>query len=181
MKRPATVRVLFDTTTLCAAIQSPFGLSMALLDFARIGSITGVVTQEVIGEWVRKCRLGIGSRHYNDQDIAEFCELLDPLLAAEMLLRVDIGRAMSPLHPITKAAGVTIVQAQPNTRSSMIEDRVFGLKDIGDLHVVRAALQESCDYLCSYNGNDLPDGLRIGKLEVIRPERLLPLIRVMDD
>lgn len=102
-----------------------------------------------------------------------------PLLSPEMLFRVDIGRAMSPLHPITDAAGVTIVQAQPNTRSSMLDDRVFGLMDIGDLHVVRAALQEQCDYLCTYNFRDLSDGLRIGKLEVIRPERLLPLVKAL--
>lgn len=179
MRQPGPLKVLFDTTTLCAAIHAPTGLSMTLLEASRIGLVEAVITHDVITEWVRHCRRGFGGDVYSDDDVAAFCELLAPLLSPEMLLRVDIGRAMSPLHPITDAAGVTIIQAQPNTRSSMLDDRVFGLKDINDLHVVRAALQEQCDYLCTYNFRDLPDGLRIGKLEVIRPERLLPLVMAL--
>jgi hypothetical protein len=181
MQQPALVKALFDTTTLCAAIQRPTGLSMQLLEASRLGRLEPVFSQDIIAEWVRHCRRGFSGDVYSDDDIAAFCELLEPILSPDLLSRVEIGRAMSPLYPIADVAGVTILQAQPNTRSSMLGERVFGLKDIGDQHVVRAALQEGCNYLCTYNFRDLPDGLIIGELEVIRPERLLPLVMALGD
>jgi hypothetical protein len=47
--------------------------------------------------------------------------------------------------------------------------RILALKDIHDFHVVIAALRYRCDYVCTYNHRDLPDGLRIGsRLEIAK-------------
>jgi len=53
-------KVLFDTTVLCGAFLNPGrgGLCMALLEFARIGVVEPVFTQEVVAEWGRLAKSG---------------------------------------------------------------------------------------------------------------------------
>lgn len=131
------VKVFFDTTVLCSAIRSPFGLCMGLLDLALAGFIEPVITQEVVAEFDRNCRIGIRGKVYVDQEIADFCQVLAPLLSAEMIQRVAMGRAQAPLFPILEAGTIRIVQPPV----------------------------------------DLPDGLMVGELEFIKPERLQRLVR----
>jgi predicted nucleic acid-binding protein len=59
----------------------------------------------------------------------------------------------------------------------MIDTGTLALKDPFDLHVIAAALTDGCHYLCTSNSRDFPDGLVVGTVEVIRPERLRQLIQ----
>ena len=179
-----TTRVLFDTTTLCAATRNPHGVSMKLLLLARIGVVEPVISDEIVAEWVRNCRLGLGRGRamvkLTEADIDAFCDLLEPLLSPEMIARVRVGRAASPLYPIRHEGGLTIVQVPTGLARSatgMLDISTLGLKDIGDFHVVEAALRFACDFICTANTRDLADGLRIGQhLEVAVPERLYRLL-----
>lgn len=184
MSTPATVKVCFDTTVLCAAIRKPNGLAMRLLTLARLGLIEAVMTEEVVAEWRRNCRTGIRGVVYPDDIVERFAELLEPLLSPASIQPVDISRAMSPLHPISSAGEITIVQTphgQAKLQTFLLNGHTLALKDIHDLHVVRAALQQGCDYLCSRNTKDLPDGLRLDDLEIMTPQRLLPLVLALDE
>lgn len=178
------IRVLFDATALCSAFISPGGTDMALLQLARANFFTPVITGEVVAEFVRNCRKGFvaGSRRVTveEDDIDAFFEILEPLLAPDNLMHVRIGRAAAPAYPIRAVGGLWLVQvpqrmarAQTHLRGA----RVLALKDIYDFHVVHAALATRCDFICTYNSRDLPDGLRIGsRLEIIKPERLHRLL-----
>ena len=177
---PSVVRVFFDTTVLCSAILSPGGLCMRLLALAQAGILQAVITQEVVAEFDRNCRLGFGDIVFDDDDIGGFCALLSPVLDLAMIRAVAVGRAMAPVFPILSVGAVRIVQVpagMPEVVSQMLDEGTLALKDPFDLHVVAAALANGCGYLCTSNGRDLPDGLRVGGLEVIRPERLHRLVR----
>lgn len=179
-----SLRVLFDTTTLCSAFLNPAGTDMALLQMARSGLIEPVISQEVVSEFIANCRKGfvIGGKlvTFDEDFIDAFFELLEPLLDIANLARLRVGRAAGPLYPLREEGGVWIVQVPrqlAHTRTHMRGGRILALKDIHDFHVVIAALRYRCDYVCTYNHRDLPDGLRIGsRLEIAKPERLLRLL-----
>ena len=169
------VRVLFDTTVLCSAIRDLDGLSMKLLLLARTGFVEPIITEEILIEWIRNCYQGIGKVIYDEKDIEAFCQLLEPLLASNMIASVDLSRFASPLYPMTEQSGMKLIQhpiGYSRTITHMLNNRTLALTDIDDFHVVAAALKYQCSYLCTYNLKDLPDGLKIGIITVIRPERL---------
>ena len=170
----SVVRVLFDTTVLCAAIRNPRGLNMGLLKLALVGLIEPVITQEVVAEWVGNCRAGLGGVAITEEDLDAFCDLMEPMLSEPMIARVRMGRAMGPLEPITETAGALIIQAPigHEQQTQVINDQVLALKDPHDRHIVVAALQDACDCICTANTRDFPDGMRFNKLEFITPKRL---------
>lgn len=182
-RRNVAPRVLLDTTSLCAAIRNPGGVGMKLLRLGLLGLFDIIVTEEIVAEWVRNCRKGLGKGRskisFSEEDLDAFCEALEPMLSEEMVARVRIGRAASPLYPIRHVAGLKIIQlpqGQPAAVSRMLDDVTFALKDVGDFHVVEAALRYQCDYLCTRNTKDFTEGLRFGTVEVISPERLVALL-----
>lgn len=144
---PLTVRVLFDTTVLCSAILNLDGLCMHLLELAHAAVIEPVITREVVAEFDRNCRRGIGGIVFDDGDIAGFCALLSPILDLEMIRGVALGRAMAPLYPMLDAGPVRIVQAPvatPALVTRMLDEHTLALKDPFDLHVVAAAVANGC-------------------------------------
>lgn len=172
-------KVLLDTTTLCAAMRNPGGSGMKLLRLGLLGLFEPIVTEEIIAEWVRNCRKGLGQGKlkitFTENDLDAFCEALEPVLSDEMVARVRIGRAASPLYPVRQEGGLKVIQmplGQPAAGSRMLDDITLGLKDVGDFHVVEAALRYQCDYLCTRNTKDFADGLQFGPVEVITPESL---------
>lgn len=181
-------RVLFDATTLCSATLSPAGIDMALLQLARPRGghalLEAVLTTEVVAEWVSNCRRGFmvrGQQVVIEEDMIDaFCDLLTPLLSQELVAQVRTGRAAAPMYPVQHEGGIRIVQVPrgfAHAKSRMLDAGTLALKDIFDFHVVASALRHRCDFLCTYNSKDLPDGLRIGtRLEIIRPERLHRLL-----
>lgn len=174
MARPP-VRVFFDTTVLCSAILNLDGLCMRLLEWAQVGVLKGIITTEVVAEFDRNCRIGLGGHRLDDEDIAEFCALLSPLLDLAEIRQGEVGRAMGPTRPILDAGLVRIIQAPiglPAVVTQMLDAGTLALKDPFDLHVVAAALADDCRFLCSLNTRDLPDGLIVDTLEFIKPERL---------
>lgn len=178
-KTDVAPKVLLDTTTLCAAMRNPGGSGLKLLRLGLLGLFEPIVTEEIIAEWVRNCRKGLGQGRlkvtFTESDLDAFCEALEPMLSDEMVSRVRIGRAASPLYPVRQEGGLKVIQmplGQPTAGSRMLDATTLGLKDIGDFHVVEAALRYHCDYLCTRNTKDFADGLRFGPIEVITPERL---------
>ncbi len=148
---------------------------MKLLLLARIGFVEPIITEEIIIEWVRNCYQGIGKVVYDQEDIEAFCQLLEPLMSSGAVADVDLSRSMSPLYPIAEQSGMRLIQhpvGYSRTITHMVNNRTLALTDIDDFHVVATAIQYQCDYLCTYNLRDLPDGLQIGSVTVIRPERL---------
>lgn len=178
------MKVLIDTTVLCAAMRKPDGLCMELLQLARIDAFEPILSEEIVAEWVRNCRRGLGRGRattvFTEEDLDDFCRLLEPLLNDENVARVRIGRAASPAYPIRQEEGYTLIQVPMGAQSpasGMLDPQTIGIKDIGDVHVVEAALRYGCSYLCTANVRDFPDGLRLADaIEVIRPERLLRLL-----
>lgn len=180
------IRVLFDATSLCSATLSPGGIDMKLLLMARgfreNSRIEAVITQQIVAEWERNCRMGFARRNgpplvVSEAAIDRFVELLEPLLSREAIATVRIGRFESPLYPVRRYSRLNLIQlpvkgVKPQ-KSQMLDQTTFGLTDIFDFHVVDAAIAHDCDFICTYNQHDLPDGLVIGdRLEIIRPERL---------
>jgi len=175
------IRILIDTTVLCGAIRSHRGVDMRLLMLARLGFYEPVITQEIVAEWVGKCRSGFGKPRiqYPPEIVEEFCDLLVPLLSPEMIRNVALGRAGGPLNPILKKGGKTIIQVparQAHSGTAAIGGDTLALKDISDLHVIQAAIQYGCRYLCTYNKKDFPEGLSFGEVRFVAPERLVGLL-----
>lgn len=179
-------KVLFDTTVLCGAFldPAPGALCMALLEFARLGIIDPIFTQEVVAEWVRNAKSGrLGGIRYDDEDLDAFCDLIEPLLSIEALEQVRIGRYQVPLHAIAKVGkGFQLITQHPtrgyaHTITHMRDARTAILKDPADAHLFQVALDLECDFVCSSNIKDLPQGLAIGKLRCMTPESLMALIR----
>ncbi len=181
-----SIRILFDTTVLCGATLNPFGVDMKLLQMARElapeARIEPIITQQVVAEWEKNCRLGFkrsgGPPFVVPESVMDrFAELLTPLLSPEMIATVALGRFEAPLYPVRRHSRLDVIQlpikGMKPQKSQMAGSGTFALTDIFDFHVVDAALLYECAYICTYNQRDLPDGLKIGdKLEVIRPERL---------
>jgi hypothetical protein len=167
-----------------AAIRKPGGPAYRLLELGRLGIYEPIITQEVVAEWVRNCRVGLGRGRsmsmFGEADLDAFCAALEPMLAMEFIAAVRIGRAESPLYPIRHEAGVNLIQVPQGLAhhtSHMLDDVTFGINDMGDFHVVEAALRHGCRYLCTANTRDFKDGLRVGEqLEVIAPVRLYRLL-----
>ena len=157
---------------------------MRLLGFGLLGLFEPIVTEEIVAEWVRNCRAGLGDGRtkveFTEAQLDAFCESLAPMFSPETVARVCVGRAESPLYPVRLEGDVRMIQmpiGTPGGESRMLDATTIAIKDIGDVHVVEAALRYGCAYLCTSNAKDFPEGLSIaGRVEVVRPQRLLRLL-----
>ena len=172
-------RILFDTTVLCSAIRNPGQSNYRLLVLAQAGIVEAVFTDEIIAEWLRNCYRGLGGLRFNAADIEAFCDSLAPMLEPSRIRRIA-PRIQAYLYPIKEVLNMRLVQVPmglAHSGTQMLDANTLGLGDVGDFHVVNAALGYGCRYLCSSNGRDLPDGLQIGSdLEIVTPGRLLTLL-----
>ena len=156
---------------------------MDLLELARIGVIEPIFTQEVVAEWERVAKEGrLDGIRYEDADLVAFCDLVAPLLSVETLAQVRLGRAQVPGIPIATAGRAQIITQHPKTGQATTEthvrdERTLVLKDPADAHLFQVALDLGCDYLCTSNTKDLPEGLVIGPVRCITPESLMTLLR----
>lgn len=100
------------------------------------------------------------------------------------LLPGPIGRAAGEGAPLINVDNEVIIRAHPGAaqgkRTEVVSGREILLRDMGDAHLMAAALQYGCRYLCSWNTKDFPPGLRVGHLEAITPEGLLAVLEDSD-
>jgi predicted nucleic acid-binding protein len=169
--------VALDPNVLAAAFLSPTGLSRRLLVLALLGEFEAIITTEVLAELDRHCRRGFKGRVPTDEQISRFRAALHPLLEQMELLPGPVGRAVSEGGHVINIENRITLRAHPGghggKRLEVVSAREVLMRDMGDAHLLAAAIAYGCRYLCSWNTADFPPGLKIGELELITPEGLL--------
>ncbi|MDI6817631.1 MAG: PIN domain-containing protein [Actinomycetota bacterium] len=177
-KRP---RILLDTTVLCGALVQPNSINFKLLMLARAASFyEPIISEVVVVEFIKHCRLGIGGITYSEEEIDRFWNVVTPLLEPESIERISIGRRYAEYVKFyVKPIEEVVYELTGRNHSELLDAaRASGLKycdiDSHDLHLLVAAVEHLCDYLCTANVNDRPEG--IGAVKVIKPGALYGLL-----
>ncbi len=177
--------VALDANVLVAAFLTPKGLSHRLLVLALLAEYQVIITTEVLAELDRHCRLGFKGLVPTVDELARFRAALHPLLEQMELLPGPIGRASGEGVPIVNVDNRVIIRAHPGgargKQTEVVSEREVLLRDMGDAHLLAAALSYGCRYLCSWNTKDFPPGLRVGILEVVTPKELLAILEGPDE
>jgi predicted nucleic acid-binding protein len=177
--------VAIDANVLIAAMLSSRGASRRLLRLASLGIFRPVITSEILAEVDRNCRAGIAGRIISDAEIQAFHQAIGPLLEQENLASNPIGRAASEHAPLVNVDNRAIIQPHPGDsghprgekkRTEVINGSHALMKDMGDAHVLAAAIRHRCDYICTGNTADFPDGFEMAGLRVISSGGLLELL-----
>lgn len=181
----APLVVFFDTNVLLAALLCPGGACRRLLNLAALGIIRPIVTSEVLAEAERHLRLGLGGRSFSDEEIEAFREALAPLFESEQLASSPVGRAAAEGAPLVNVDNRVLLQADPGAsghpRGQPKQTRQVGpnqalLADKGDLHVLAASIRHRCQFLCSSDKKNFPEGFECKGVRAISPAALLALL-----
>lgn len=160
MKQPSA---LLDTTVFCGALVKPDGLNMKLLKLGATPLYKPLISQTVIAEFIHKaCCDGFGKRNkriYSPEEISSFLyafsEILDPnqsLLINQTYKFVSTFPGDTPLWVvISKFANVwpDMKNLSAKLKTTLQET------DLGDFHIMLAAVQANPDIVVSSNIEDL--------------------------
>lgn len=175
-------RVAIDANVLFAALLSGAGASRRLLMLGTLGIYEPVITAEVLAELDRHCRVGFKGRPISDDEVQAFKAAIRPLLDYEEVLPGAVGRAASErAHLVNIENRLNIREAPPppplsrgeGRRTRRVDAANVELRDMGDAHVLASAVKYRCDYLCTANSRDFPEGLEVAGTRVITPQTLL--------
>lgn len=176
-------RVAIDANVLFAALLSPAGGSRTLLQLATAGIFQPIITSEVLAEFDRHCRRGFRGRVITDEETTAFRLAIHPLLEHEEVPPGAIGRAATEHAPVVnidnrlvlrRAPEQTVRGESPQTRQ--LDAVNAQLRDMGDAHVLASAVRYGCQYLCTANIRDFPEGEEVGGVQFILPGTLLGLL-----
>lgn len=181
----APLVVAIDANVLIAAMLSSQGACRQLLRLAVLGIFEPVITSEVVAECERHCRRGIGGRVISDSEVQAFRQAIAPLLEPERLASGPVGRAASERAPLVNVDNRVIIQPHPGgtghprgerkRTEAASEARAF-IRDMGDAHVLAAAIRHCCDYICTGNTTDFPADFQMQGIRFITPGRLLDVL-----
>lgn len=174
--------VAIDANILFAALISSRGASRQLLELAVAGVYQPVVTAEVLAEFDRHCRVGFKGRPLTDAEVQAFRAAIHPLLEYEEVVPGAIGRAATEGAHLVNVDNRLVIRAAPlpdprargeGKQTRRVDDVNVDLKDMGDAHVLASAVYYRCNYLCSANSKDFPEGLEVAGVQVVTPRTLL--------
>lgn len=177
--------VAIDANILFAALLSSRGASRRLLALAATGIFQPIITAEVLAEFDRNCRLGFKGRIISDLELQAFRAAIHPLLEYEEIVPGAVGRGTTEhAHLVNIENRVVIREApppDPGVRGEVRETRQMdevniNLRDMGDAHVLASAVRYRCDYLCTANTRDFPEGLTVAGVRTITPGALLDIL-----
>jgi predicted nucleic acid-binding protein len=182
--------VAIDANVLIAALLVPTGACRRLMELALLGIFRPVITSEVLAEAERNCRVGIGGRVITDPEIAELRAALQPLLDQANLASSPIGRVAAEGAALVNVDNRAILQRDPGgtghprglqRRTEALNEHQALVRDMGDAHVLAAAIRHGCDYVCTGNTLDFPADFEMRGLRFVTPGQLLALLLEEDD
>lgn len=182
--------VALDANILVAAMISPAGESRRLMHLAALGIFRPIITAEVLAEAERHFRRGIGGHAFTDVEIDNFRSAIAPLLEPENLASSPVGRAAAEGAALVNVDNRAILQADPGVRGhprgQQRRTEATGpaqalLRDMGDAHVLAAAVRHRCDYVCTGNTRDFPPDFAFQGIRVATPRQLLNDLLREDD
>jgi predicted nucleic acid-binding protein len=156
--------VLLDTTVFCGALVKPTGINMRLLKLGATPLYKPIISQAVIAEFIHKaCSDGIGKgsarRIYTPEEIAMFLEAFSSIVDQKQALAINQTYKFVSTFPgdtptwvvISKFASLWPVDAILSEKLA----RPINQTDLGDFHVILAAIQVRPDVVVSSNIADL--------------------------
>lgn len=185
--RPLVVAI--DANVLIASLLVPTGACRRLLSLASLGIFRPVITSEVLAEAERHCREGIGGRVITDVEIGALRDAIFPLLEHLKLASSPFGRAASEHAPLVNVDNRIVLQPHPGgtghprgrqKRTETVDDNQAFVRDMGDAHVLAAAIRHRCDYVCTGNTRDFPADFELQGLRFCTPGQLLALLLAED-
>jgi predicted nucleic acid-binding protein len=186
----ARVVVALDANVLVAAMLSPTGASRRLMHLAAMELFCPIITSEVLAEAERHFRKGIGGRIITDAEVEAYQAALAPLLEPESLASSPVGRVAAEGSPLVNVDNRAILQVDPgrsgHPRGQRRQTEAVGgfhalLRDMGDAHVLAAAVRHRCDYLCTGNTQDFPADFEFQGIRAVTPRQLLAELLREDD
>jgi predicted nucleic acid-binding protein len=161
MKQPTA---LLDTTVFCGALVKPAGNNMRLLKLGATHFYQPIISQAVIAEFIHKaCSDGIGKgpakRIYTPEEIELFLESFADIIDPKQSLAIKQTYKFVSTFPGDTPTWVVISKFTNlwpvDTKLSEKLNQPINQTDLGDLHVILAAIQSHPDVVVSSNIADL--------------------------
>lgn len=149
-----------------------------LLQLARSAELfEPVVSEVVVCEFIEHCRKGLNGVVYSEEEIDDFFRAVEPVLNFENIRRIGIGKELwvhikDLQKPIEEYLYNLFYENTGERKDHLInlltdEGKKISETDIGDIHVMYAAIEHNCDIIITDNKKHFPK--RLGKIEIIRP------------
>lgn len=161
MKAPS---VLLDTTVFCGALVRPDGLNMRLLKLGTTPLFIPIIAQSVIAEFIHKaCSDGIGKgsgkRIYSHEDISVFLDAFSLIIDPKNAVRIRQTYKYVTTFPGDTPLWVVLSKFADfwpiGENLSKKLTKPIQETDLGDFHLILAAIESNPDVVVSSNKGDL--------------------------
>lgn len=155
---------LLDTTVFCGALVKPAGINMRLLKLGATPLFRPVISQAVIAEFIHKaCCDGIGKgktkRIYTPEEIGLFLQAFSAILEPEQAVTIQQTYQFVSTFPgdtplwvvLSKFANFWPLTTDLSTKLN----RPINQTDLGDFHILLAAVQTHPDVVVTSNIADI--------------------------
>lgn len=151
-------RVLLDTTVFCGALLKPSGGNMRLLLLGASPLYRPVISQAVVAEFIHKAcvdGIGKGPRIYTAEEVGLFLDLLSGIVEPDTSVQIRQSYRYVSTLPLDTPLWVPVSKLVDSWPENDALVNVLGgpIKetDLGDLHLVLAAVQTHPDIVVTSN------------------------------